>query len=142
MIKTIIISIIYLISLNVFSQRVKTLYFLINEKDSLIKKQVAKGSNRFEGYTLINDGKIIKEYISPSKITGNDIEIDSFESFSFTFNRNNDTIVDKTYFNKKKIIKTRKKVFEINIDNKRIVFIEPTKNGKFILREVIPIFFE
>ena len=141
-----VILIISSISFSVFSQELDTLFFFIDKNDTLIKKQIATRNNKFEGYTIINENKTIKKHIRSSKIDGDDIVVDAFDTFSFTFNRDNGFIIDKTKLGKYDIIKTRKEFFEKSLDNdiykKRIVFIEPLKCNRFILREVRPIISE
>ena len=90
---------------NVFSQEMSTQYFFINKNDPLIKKQLATNKNNYEGYTIINKNKIVKKYIRTSKIDGDDIEIETFDSISFTFNREKDTIVNESYLKQIDLIK-------------------------------------
>lgn len=141
-----VIIIISLINFSVFSQELDALYFLIDKNDTLIKKQIATKNNKFEGYTIINENKSVKKYIRSSKIDGDDIEVDTFDAFSFTFNRDNDSIIDKTKLEEYDIIKNRKEFFEINLGNdifkKKIFFIEPLKCNRFVLREVRPLISE
>lgn len=138
--KILIITIIHLICFNVFSQKTTTQYFLINKNDTLIKKQIATKKNKYEGYTIINENRIIKKYLRSSKIDEDDIEIQDFDELSFTFNRNNDTIVDELYVKKLNIIKDRIEFFKKNLEldetRKEFIFIEPIKCNEFILRKV------
>ncbi|RPD90067.1 hypothetical protein EGM88_15730 [Aureibaculum marinum] len=144
--RTLTITIIYLISLNVFSQKIKTQYFFINEKDSLIQKQESTKENKFQGYKIINEDRIIKEYIRSSKIDADDIEIDVFDSLSFTYNEKNDIIVTHSFIKNLNIIRTRKEFFKRNVDfdetKNRFIFIIPIKCNKYILRKVRPLISE
>jgi hypothetical protein len=132
---------------NSYSQSINTIYLLINKKDTLIKKQIATKSNEYEGYRVINEKKVGKETKRSSKLGGDDIEYDAFEDFSFSFDRNNDTIVSKSYLNTLKLIKNRRQF--INDIKQHLsdawteyIFIEPIKCDKFILRKVEILTFE
>jgi hypothetical protein len=129
-----------------FSQKKQIQYFLVSKNDTLIKTQLATKANQYEGYLIINEKKTIKKAIRPSNLAGKDILKDSFEEIYFSFNRNNDTIVGKSYYDKLNIIKTRREFLQINkqIDETRneFIFIEPVDCEKFILRRVTPIIFE
>ncbi|MFI0431211.1 hypothetical protein [Mariniflexile sp. HMF6888] len=144
--KILTIIIVHLICINGYSQKTKTQYFLIDTKDTLIRKQVETKKNKFQGYTIIDEYKIIKKYNAPSKIDGDDIKVNSFDSLTFAFYKDNDTVVDETYIKKIDVIKTRREFLKINSEldetKNRFIFIEPLKCGKFILREVRPVIFE
>ena len=135
-----------LICLNGFSQKRETQYFLINRKDTLIKKQTTTKKNKYERYIIINENKIIKRYHRSSKINGDDIEFSTFDEISFSFNRSNDTIVELSFIKNLEIIKDRKKFLKKNIEldetKSEFIFIEPIKCNKYILRKVIPVIFE
>ena len=46
-------------SFNSYSQSKDTIYFLINRKDSLIKKQIATKTNKYEGYRIIDEKTLV-----------------------------------------------------------------------------------
>lgn len=144
--RIIIIAIIYLINVSVFSQKLKTQYFFIDINDTLIKTQISTKKNKFQGYEIINENKIIKKYIKTSKIDDDDVEVEIFDSIMFTFNKEKDTIVDEAYLKEIKFTKNRKEFLKINTDlnesENRFIFIIPTKCNNFILRNVRPLIFE
>lgn len=144
--RVLIITIACLINFNVFSQKIKAQYFLINENDTLIKRQVSTKNNMYQGYKIINEDKIIKRYVRSAKIDDNDIEVNAFDSLSFTFDADNDTIVNDSYIKTINFIKDRREFFKVNIDvdetKNRFIFIIPIKCNKFILRKVRPIISE
>ena len=82
----------------------------------------------------------------PSNLTGDNIEYDAFEELFFSFNRKNDTIVNKHYIDELKILKTSREFLNLNKNfdetNTEFIFIEPKKCKNFILRKVRPIIFE
>jgi len=140
------ITIIYFISLNIFSQKLNTQYFFIDKNDTLVKEQLATKKNKYQGYEIINENKIIKKYLRSSKIDGDDIKADAFESILFTFNKDNDTIVNEAYLKKINIIRTRKEFLSINSKfdetKNKFIFIVPTKCNNYILRTVRPLITE
>ena len=79
-------------------------------------------------------------------ILADDIEYNAFDELSFSFNRENDTIISKSYLGTLNIIKDRRPFLEINnnLDESKteFIFIESTNCNKFILRKVRPIIFE
>ncbi len=141
--RILIVTLVHFISFSSLSQEIKTQYFFVNENDSLIRKQINAKKNMPEVYTIINDEKVVKEYISSFGIDSDDYEIDSFDSISFTFIRDNDTIVNDSFIKNINIIETRKEFFKRNIDfdetKTRFVFIIPIKCNKFIVRKVKPV---
>jgi hypothetical protein len=144
--RTLIITIICSISLHVFSQKIETQYFYLNEEDSLVQKQVATKENRFQGYKIINEDRIKKEYIRSSKIDADDVEIEVFDSLSFTYDEKNDTIVTYSFIKNLNIIETRKEFFKRNVDfdetKNNFIFIIPITCDKYILRKVRPLISE
>ncbi|WP_298370098.1 hypothetical protein [uncultured Lutibacter sp.] len=144
--KVYIFLIVALIYSNTFSQKVDTQYFMINEKDSLVTKLIDSSDGKISGYKIINEKKIIKKVRKPSNLTGDNIEYDAFEELFFSFNRKNDTIVNKHYIDELKILKTSREFLNLNKNfdetNTEFIFIEPKKCKNFILRKVRPIIFE
>ena len=143
--KFFITTIVHLFCFNVLSQTI-TQYFLVSKSDTLIKKQFATKENKYQGYIIINENKIVKKITKSSKINGDDTMHNAFETLSFTFKMENDTIVDKSYIKKLNLIKDRKEFLKKNTEldetRKKFIFIEPIKCDKFILRKVRPIIFE
>ncbi len=151
---------IYFILLKSYSQSKNTIYFYINPKDTLIKKQIATKTNEYEGYRIINEKRIVKKIKRLTKkkplnkilkkgeiwvFEGDDIEYDTFDSFSFSFDRKKDSIISKSYLNTLNPIKDRRKLIDsFYLDNAWIeyIFIEPIKCDKFILRKVEILTFE
>ena len=144
--KKLILLLFLFICWNTFSQKTKKQYFVIDKNDALIKKQIATKANQYEGYLIINEKKKVKKTIRASHLSGDDIVYDAFEELSFAFNRNNDTIVNKLYFNKLKTIKNRRDFLDLNKSfnekNMEYIFIEPINCKKYILRKVRPVIFE
>lgn len=145
--KTFILTIIfYLIYFNAFPQKVKIQYLLIDDSDTLIKKQIATNKNKFESYTIINENRVVKKYKKPTRINGDDIEVEVYDCYSFSFDRKNDTIVDKFYLKRIDFLKTREEFFSINkkLDEtkNKFIFIIPIDSDKFILRKVRPLILE
>ena len=131
---------------NSYSQSRDTIHFFINKKDTLIQKQLATKTNEYEGYRIIDEKRIVIDTKRSCDIGGDDIEYETFASYSFSFNRKNDTIVSKPYLNTLKLIKDRRKFIDSikELDNAwiKFVFIEPTSHNKFILRKVEILTFE
>ncbi len=131
---------------NSYSQSKDTIYLLINKNDTLIKKQIATKTNEYEGYKIIDEKRIVTAIKRASTLKGDDIEYETFSSWSFSFNRKNDTIISKSYLNTLNLIKDRRKFIDVikHLDKVWIdfVFIEPTKCDKFILRKVQILTFE
>ncbi|AUS04774.1 hypothetical protein [Pseudotamlana carrageenivorans] len=131
---------------NSYGQSKDSVYFFINPKDTLIKKQIANKTNNFEGYKIINEKREVKKTKRSSAIDGDDIEYTSFESFSFSFNRENDTIISKSYVNNLNIIRERKQFLDVikKLRNERLnfIFIEPKSCNRFIMRSVEILTFE
>ena len=120
----------------------KALYLLINKKDTLIYKQVATKTNSYEGYVITDETRLVKGLKSAGsskEIIPYIVEYDTFTSYSFSFDRQKDTIVSKEYLDKLKI-KHRREFIDllnsIDLFSKIFIFIEPLKNGKYILRKV------
>ena len=44
-----------------YSQSKSNIYFFINEKDTLIKKQIATKTNEYEGYRIIDEKRLVKK---------------------------------------------------------------------------------
>ena len=135
-----------LVLYNSYSQSRDTIHFFINKKDTLIQKQLATKTNEYEGYRIIDEKRIVIDTKRSCDIGGDDIEYETFDSYSFSFNRKNDTIVSKPYLNTLKLIKDRRKFIDSikELDNAwiKFVFIEPTRYNKFILRKVEILTFE
>lgn len=131
---------------NSYSQSIDTIHFFINKKDTLIQKQLATKTNEYEGYRIIDEKRIVIDTKRSCDIGDDDIEYETFDSYSFSFNRKNDTIVSKPYLNTLKLIKDRRKFIDSikELDDAWInfVFIEPTTYNKFILRKVEILTFE
>lgn len=144
-----------------YSQSRNNIYFLINKKDTLIKKQTATKTNEYEGYRIIDEKRLVKKnkrsfrkkpenkVLKKGEIwvsEGEDIEYETFEYFSFSFNRKNDTIVSKSYINDLKIIRDRRRFLDTikDLDKFRInyIFIEQENCSKYIMREVEILTFE
>ena len=148
--KTLLVIIAFLSCFNIFSQKVKTQYFLINKKDILIERQLATEKNNYEGYLII-DEKRIKELNRTPNVEGrvwtpeNDDDFHQF-GYSFTFNRKNDTIVSKSYLETINIIKDRRQFLDVNKNLDEVwtefIFIESINCNKFVLRKVRPLIFE
>jgi hypothetical protein len=145
----------YFLLFNSYSQSKDTIYLLINKKDTLIKKQVATKANEYEGYKIIDEKRLVKKIkrtvrkkpvnkiLKKGEIwisEGDDIEYDAFDEYSFSFNRKRDTIISKLYLNTLNLIKDRRQFLDIikhlNESWTELIFIEPTKCDKFVLRKV------
>ncbi|WP_405326880.1 hypothetical protein [Leeuwenhoekiella sp. LLG6367-2.1] len=135
-----------LLFLSSYSQSRKNIYFLIDKKDTLIKKQIATQTNEYEGYRIIDERRIVTELKRSESIHGDDVEYETFASYSFSFNRKEDTIISKTYFDSLSIIKDRKKILDTikieNMFNLNYIFIEPKNCNEFILRQAEVLTFE
>lgn len=145
--KNFIIIITFFLCFNSFSQSRDTIYFLINKKDTLIKKQIATKLNKYEGYLIINEKRRVKKIRRSSDISGDDVEYDAFEDFSFSFNRKKDTIISKSYLKSLNLIRDRSQFIStmkeyLNKSGTEYIFIEPIKCNKFILRKVEVLTFE
>lgn len=131
---------------NSYSQSKSSLYFFINKNDTLIKKQIATKSNKYEGYRIIDKRRVVTDIKRSNSIDGDDIEYETFEQFSFSFDRKNDTIISKSYMNDLKIIRNRRQFLDTikHLDKFSIdfIFIEPKNCSKYIMRKVRPIIFE
>ncbi len=135
-----------LLFLSSYSQSRKNIYFLINKKDTLIKKQIATQTNEYEGYRIIDKRRIVTDVKRSESIHGDDVEYETFASYSFSFNRKEDTIISKTYFDILSIIKDRKKFLDTikieNMFNLNYIFIEPKNCNEFIMRQAEVLTFE
>lgn len=131
---------------NLYSQSKDTIYFLINKKDTLIKKQVATKINNYEGYRIIDEKKLVTDIKRSSDIGGDDVEYEAFEKYSFSFNRKNDIIISQTHLKSLNFIKNRRQFIDtikyLNKTRASFVFIEPIKCDKFVLRKVSLLTFE
>ena len=101
-----------LLFLSSYSQSRKNTYFLIDRNDTLIKKQIANQTNEYEGYRIIDERRIVTDIKRSESIDGDDITYETFASYSFSFNRKEDTIISKTYFDSLSIIKDRRKFLD------------------------------
>jgi|TARA_B110000967_G_scaffold50827_1_gene51903 hypothetical protein len=138
-----------------YSQSKSNIYFFINEKDTLIKKQIATKTNEYEGYRIIDEKRLVKKskrsfrkkpenkVLKKGEIwisEGDDIEYDAFDEYSFSYNRKNDTIISKSYINNLKIIRDRRQFLDTikHLDKFRInyIFIEPENCSEYIMRKV------
>ena len=128
-----------LLFLSSYSQSRKNIYFLIDKKDTLIKKQIATQTNEYEGYRIIDERRIVTDVKRSESIHGDDVEYETFASYSFSFNRKEDTIISKRYFDSLSIIKDRKKFLDTikieNMFNLNYIFIEPKNCNEFIMRQ-------
>ncbi|MEH6657787.1 hypothetical protein [Leeuwenhoekiella marinoflava] len=135
-----------LLFLSSYSQSRKNTYFLIDRNDTLIKKQIANQTNEYEGYRIIDERRIVTDIKRSESIDGDDITYETFASYSFSFNRKEDTIISKTYFDSLSIIKDRRKFLDTikieNMFNLNYIFIEPKNCNKYILRKVELLTFE
>ncbi|MEZ7495489.1 hypothetical protein QO206_08320 [Leeuwenhoekiella aequorea] len=135
-----------LLFLSSYSQSRKNIYFLIDKKDTLIKKQIATQTNEYEGYRIIDERRIVTDVKRSESIHGDDVEYETFASYSFSFNRKEDTIISKTYFDSLSIIKDRKKFLDTikieNMFNLNYIFIEPKNCNEFIMRQAEVLTFE
>lgn len=135
-----------LLFLSSYSQSRKNIYFLIDKKDTLIKKQIATQTNEYEGYRIIDERRIVTDVKRSESIHGDDVEYETFASYSFSFNRKEDTIISKTYFDSLSIIKDRKKILDTikieNMFNLNYIFIEPKNCNEFIMRQAEVLTFE
>jgi len=142
---------------NSYCQSSDTIYFLINKKDSLIKKQVATKLNSYEGYIIYYSEKtLIKKNKTPIIEGEVWVEDDKYDynayeqkNVSFKFLRKNDRIIEKEQLNEFKIVKKREVFLDLgrgkgfDLLGITYFFIEPTDNDdKFILRKVYPVIFE
>ena len=139
---------------NSYSQSESSICFFINKKDTLIKKQIATKTSKYEGYRIIDEKRIVKKFIRKKPLKkgeiwiseGDDIEYDTFDEFYFSFDKKNDTIISKLYLNTLSLIKDRRKfidsIKELDKAWIKFIFIEPIKGDKFILRKVRPVIFE
>lgn len=132
--------------LNSYSQSMDTIYFFISKKDTLIQKQITTKKNTYEGYRIIDKRRVVKDIKRSNSINGDDIEYDTFESFSFSFNRKNDTIISKSYIDDLKIVKKRMHFLDtiknLNIFFLNFIFIEPKNCDRYIMRKVEILTFE
>ena len=130
----------YFILMNSYSQSKSYIYFFINKKDTLIKKQIATKTNKYEGYRVINEKRLVKATKKSSNIDGDDIEYDTFESFSFSFNRKNESIISKSYIKNLNIIKDREQFLDtiknLSKDWIDLIFIESKNCNEYIMRKV------
>ena len=135
-----------LICFNAFSQKKETQYFFIDKKDSLISKLRNSENGRISGYKIINEKKVIKKHRRLSGLKVDDVEYEAFDELYFSFNKKNDTIINKSFFDKLKIIKARREFLDINknLDEtvNEFIFIEPINCMEFILRKVKPVISE
>ena len=135
-----------LLFLSSYSQSRKNIYFLIDKKDTLIKKQIATQTNEYEGYRIIDERRIVTDVKRSESIHGDDVEYETFASYSFSFNRKEDTIISKRYFDSLSIIKDRRKFLDTikieNIFNLNYIFIEPKNCTEFIMRQAEILTFE
>lgn len=146
---------------NSYSQSESSICFFINKKDTLIKKQIATKTSKYEGYRIIDEKRIVKKFkkfirkkplkkvLKKGEIwisEGDDIEYDTFDEFYFSFDKKNDTIISKLYLNTLNLIKDRRKfidsIKELDKAWIKFIFIEPIQCDKFILRKVRPVIFE
>ncbi len=144
-----------------YSQSRNNIYFFINKKDTLIKKQTATKTNEYEGYRIIDEKRLVKKnkrsfrkkpenkVLKKGEIwvsEGDDIEYDAFDEYSFSFNRKNDKIISKSYINDLKIIRDRRQFLDTikNLQKFRInyIFIEHENCSKYIMRKVELLTFE
>ena len=129
-----------LIFLSSYSQSRKNIYFFIEKKDTLIKKQVATQTNEYEGYRIIDENRIVTDIKRSESIDGDDIKYERFDYYSFSFNRKNDTIISKNYFDKLPMIKDRREFLDsIKKENRfhlNYIFIEPKNCNEYIMRQV------
>lgn len=148
--KNYLLIITYFLIINTYSQSKDTIYLLINKNDSLIKKQVASITNEYEGYRIIDKKKLVTDTKRSSDIGGDDIQYERFDSFSFSYNRKNDTLIFKSYLENLNLITDREGFLNLkkkggNFDSLGFTyfFIEKTNcKNKFILRKVSPVTFE
>jgi hypothetical protein len=142
---------------NTYCQSSDTIYFLINRKDSLIKKQIATKLNSYEGYIIYYSKKtVIKKNKTPI-IEGEvwvadekyDYNVNGQKNVSFKFLRKNDRIIEKEQLNEFKTVKNREEFLDFgrskgfDLLGITYLFIEPTDDDdKFILRKVYPVVFE
>ena len=139
------------------------IYFLVNENDSLIKKQISKEPNTYAGYQIFYDTLIwIKKNKTPGpayqSISPNLIEIKEEDplydyfvyerpAVNFSFIKENDQLINEDVFMKFNVIKERLKFLDIGsrggFDNGNFYyFLEKSGDGKYLIREVHPMIYE
>ena len=135
-----------LLFLSSYSQSRKNIYFLIDRNDTLINKQIATQTNEYEGYRIIDERRIVTDIKRSESIDGDDIRYETFDSYSFSFNRKEDTIISKTYFDSLSIIKDRRKFLDTikkeNMFNLNYIFIELKNCSEYIMRRAEILTFE
>lgn len=136
----------------VYSQSKEEVYFLVNAKDTLIKKQITNNRETFEGYLIIDEKRLKTLNKTPTK--ENEVWVpesdDDFHTLgpAFKFHRENDRKITNSEFNNIEVIRSRKeflnKFFSTqNPSEIDYFFIEPIKcSTSYILRRVFPIFLE
>lgn len=142
---------IYFSLINCYSQSKDTVYFLINKKDTLIKKHKAikSGYNTYSIYST--EKKRVKKNNTPvinGKVWVADTKYDYYvyerDYLSFSFFEKKEKLISKkcltslNYINNRDdFLRTEKLLF-----NYSIFFIEQINNENYIIREMYPITFE
>ena len=141
-----------LVYITIYAQSRDTIYFLINKKDTLIKKYNPSERKYFKGYSLYFTEKtrIIKNNtpIVEGKVWVADAKYDYFvyghKSYTFDYLNSKsklisaDSLSGLNYINNREdFLKTKDLLF-----NKTIFFIEPKNNNYYIIREMFPVIFE
>ncbi len=150
--KTFFKIIISLIAINGYSQSRDTIYFMIDKKDTLVKKHTMTKKNPFNGYEIcFTEKEQIKKNNTPhidGKVWVADTKYDYYvyghKSYIFDFNNSKNNIVDSTHIKSIKYIEAREKFLKTKnlLFKYTIFFIEPIHKGKFKIREMFPVFNE
>lgn len=127
------------ISFNVCCQKNQTFYFLVNKHDTLVKKISS------DVFRIIDTTETAIEIMEPNTLGGDHTICHKFNSYDYEFDKNNDTIIHEEYINQLAPIRKRNVFLDV-IKSSNIYsfffFIEPTKEGVFIIHKVTPVFYE
>lgn len=138
--------------INAYSQSRDTIYFMIDKKDTLVKKHTMTKKNHFNGYEIcFTEKEQIKKNNTPhidGKVWVEDTKYNYFEyghkSYIFDFFNSKSNIIDANYLKSIKFISNR----EVFLKTKDllfkyiILFIEPMQGGKYKIQKMLPVFNE
>ncbi len=127
-------------------QKERTIYFLIDSNDTLIKTQRATKSNSYSGYVLIDTSRTVIRYRRAMTIDGDDKKYKDYDSYSFRYtdehSRNFTETKNISEIQKLNFIDSRtdliSKLRSINENLYNFIFIQQLDSDHFILRKVYP----
>ena len=138
--------------ISIYAQTRDTIYFLVNKKDTLIKKYNPSERKSFKGYDLYFTKKTrIKRNNTPikeGKVWVPDAKYDYYvyghNSYTFDYLNNKSKLISRDCLNTLNYIDNRDVFLKTKglLSDYTIFFIEPKVNGYFIVREMYPVIYE